>query len=748
MTTEGMDGAMNMINPNYSYSKLITSLAKLRESWEEDSEQGLLLRSIESELHESLVELSEFKRVLDLSTIVSITDVSGAILYANDKFCEISQYSREELIGNNHRQLNSGYHDRAFFQNMWAAIANGEIWSDEVKNKAKDGSYYWVKNTIIPLLDDHGKPYQYISLRTDITKGKIAEEKYRETLQHDFDRTIDALHNFVYKLKMQDDGSFIYTLFKGGLARELELDAPNTLGKTPEEVFDAETAQMLVTMYSQAFAGESVTFTFQYKGGSYHTTLSPVEIDGVVGEVVGSVSDITDLINAESLILHMAYHDPLTNLMNRRKFIENLSHVIEQSEANNEKVAVMFLDLDRFKQINDSLGHTVGDKLLTAVTHQLETEIMGDSNCSLYRVGGDEFIILVPNIQGEEDAICLAQKILALFNRAIYLDKQEFFVTASVGISLFPENGVNGEELMKNADTAMYYAKNRGRNTFKIYSPEMNAKYNEHLMLEVELRKAIKNNELHLAYQPKVDIRTGAMVGMEALIRWNHPTLGYISPAKFIPIAEETGIIVALGEWVLHTACLQNKKWMDEGFQPLCVSVNVSALQFQRANFIQTVKRVIQSTGIDPSHVELEITENSIMDNTEECIETLGKLREIGVSISIDDFGTGYSSLSYLKRFPINTLKIDQSFVRDVMADPDDVAIVKAVINLAHNLNLKVIAEGVETQAVFDFLREQECDQLQGYFISRPLPSDEFREFLQRRGDDKVNNIVPLKKVT
>ncbi|MGC5327513.1 sensor domain-containing protein [Brevibacillus sp. SYSU BS000544] len=722
-----------MINPNYTYTKLVSSLAKLRETWNGDSELETLLQTIETELHESLVELSEFKRVLDQSTIVAITDLSGVILYANDKFCEISKYTKEELIGENHRMLNSGYHDRSFFKNMWATISDGKIWSDELKNKAKDGSYYWVKTTIIPLLDKHGKPYQYISLRTDITKGKIVEEKYRESLRYEFESTIDAIHNFVYKLKCCEDGSYKYTLFKGGLARELELYSENTVGKTPNEVFDSETAQNLNKSYKQAFSGESVTFTFQYKGGSYHTTLSPIEVNGVVVEVVGSVSDITDLIKAESLIFHMAYHDPLTNLMNRRKFIENLSQAIEHAEANHEKVAVMFLDLDRFKQINDSLGHSVGDKLLTAVTHRLQNEVLVNQNCSLYRVGGDEFIILVPDVKDEVEISCLAKKILALFTGALYLDEQEFFITASVGISLYPENGTNGEELMKNADTAMYYAKNHGRNTFKLYTPEMNAKYNEHLMLEVELRKAIKNNELYLVYQPKVDIRTGEMVGMEALLRWNHATLGYVSPATFIPIAEETGFIVTLGEWVLHTACLQNKKWIDEGYEPMRISVNVSALQFQRVNFIETVRRVIQSTGIDPNYVELEITENSIMDNTEECIETLAKVRELGITISIDDFGTGYSSLSYLKRFPINTLKIDQSFVRDVMADPDDVAIVKAIINLAHNLNLQVIAEGVETQEVFDFLCDQQCDQIQGYYISMPLTVDDFRDLLEKQ---------------
>ncbi len=722
-----------MINPNYSDLKLIASLRKLREACKGQPELEPYLQTLETDVYESLQELSDLKSVLNLSTIIAITDTKGKILYANDKFCEVSKYSREELVGNSHRILNSGYHDKKFFQKMWKTISRGEIWSDEIKNKAKDGSFYWVKTTVIPLLDETGKPYQYVSLRTDITKGKIAEEKYRESIKNDFYRTVHALHNLVFKLKKRQDGRIIYTLFEGKLARKLQLHTPYTYEKTPREIFSPELAEYLEDFYKKAFSGKSLTFTFEYKGGFYHTTLSPIIMDGEVTEVIGSASDITDLIRAEEVILHMAYHDPLTNLMNRRKFIEDLPAAIRHAQANRTKLAVMFLDLDRFKQINDSLGHSVGDKLITAVARRLENEIKREKECSLFRVGGDEFIILVPGLQEQSEVNSIAKRLLGVFHSAICLDEQEFFITASIGVSLYPVSGTDSETLMKNADTAMYYAKKRGRNTFQIYTPEMNAKYNENLQLEVELRKAIKNQELYLVYQPKVDIRSGKMVGMEALLRWRHPTLGEVCPAQFIPIAEETGIIVSLGEWVLQTACQQNKLWIDAGYPALCVSVNVSALQFQQTNFVETVNRVIKTIGIDPKYVELEITENSIMDNTEECIATLTKLKEIGVSISIDDFGTGYSSLSYLKRFPINALKIDQSFVRDIMADADDAAIVKAVINLAHNMNLKVIAEGVENQAAFEFLRKQRCDQLQGYFISKPLPAEEFEKLLREQ---------------
>lgn len=739
-----------MINPNYSDIKVIASLEKLREYCQKWPQIEPYIQTLEKNIYESLQELSDLKWVLNLSTIVGITDLSGKILYANDKFCEVSQYSRNELIGQTHRILNSGYHDKEFIKNLWDTILRGEVWSDEIRNKKKDGSFYWVKTTIVPLLDEAGKPYQFISLRTDITPGKIAEENYRNALENDFHQTVDAIHTLVYKMRKNAEGEKIYTFIEGKLAHQLELQTPNTYGKTSLEVFGPEQAEIMDQAHEQAFAGESVSYTFQYQGGHYHTTLSTILVDGEVQEIIGSANDISDLIKVKDINRHMAYHDPLTDLMNRYKFIEDLSSAIHEAAHTSQQIAIMFLDLDRFKQINDSLGHSIGDQLLRHVAKRLEDEIGSVHDCSLYRVGGDEFIILLPHLQDQSEALQLAKRILSVFHSAISLGEQEFFITTSIGISIYPENGLDSETLMKNADTAMYYAKNLGRNTFQFYTPEMNAKYNEYLQLEIELRKAIKNQELFLVYQPKVDIRSGKMVGMEALLRWIHPTLGFVSPARFIPIAEESGLIVSLGEWVLYTACQQNKKWLDAGFPPLCVSVNVSALQIQRTNFVETVKRVIDATGIDPAYVELEITENSIMENTEECIETLSKIKQIGVSISIDDFGTGYSSLSYLKKFPINALKIDQSFVRDIMTDADDAAIVKTIINLAHNMNLKVIAEGVENEDAVEYLRKQRCDQLQGYHISRPLPCEDFEQFLIkqaeqppiRKGRVKKNNFA------
>jgi len=687
-----------------------------------------LIDEVITELKEALREVSELKWALDVSTIVAVTDLSGKIVYANDKFCEISGYSREELIGQNHRIVNSGYHDKSFFRQMWQTIREGNIWNGEIKNRRKNGSFYWVNTTIVPLMDEQGKPTQYISFRNDITKGKEAEEKLRQALKNDFIRTVNALHNFVFKLNQREDGSFIYVLFEGKLAKQLGLTTEKTYGKTPNQVFPPETAEILEANYRRAFQGERVTYNYRYKNRDFQTSLSPIIEDGRIIEIIGSTSEITELKRAEETIRQMAYLDALTSLPNRRMFMEDLAEALSQAEVSSNEIAVLFLDLDRFKQINDTLGHTIGDHLLKVVADRLRTQ-SGD-DCKIYRLGGDEFVVLLPRIKDEAEATYVAGRLLDLFRTTFKWDHYEFFITCSIGISIYPFAGADIESLMKNADTAMYHAKNSGRNAYRLYTPKMNVEYDEHLRLEVHLRRAVEKRELQLYYQPRVDTKSGQIKGMEALLRWIHPEMGFISPAKFIPIAEETGLIVTIGEWVIREACEQNRRWIDCGFPPLRVSVNVSGLQFQQANFVELVRSILEETGIDPCYLELEITENSMINDVEDNIATLMRLREMGVYISIDDFGTGYSSFSYLKRFPIHALKIDQSFVRDVATDKNNAAIVKAIVQLAHHMNVSLVAEGVEDEATFRFLQAERCDEVQGYFFSRPLPAEEFERML------------------
>ncbi len=458
--------------------------------------------------------------------------------------------------------------------------------------------------------------------------------------------------------------------------------------------------------------------------------------------MIGTVQDVTDRKLAEDQIRTLAYYDTLTDLPNRRMFKEYLEKVLSRARRQDELAAIFVLDLDRFKRINDTLGHSMGDLLLREVAQRLHASVRredfiarhhGDtaSSNSVARLGGDEFALLLTDITSLQDAARIARRTLAVLSEPYLLDQQEIFITASVGITIYPHDGDNVETLLKNADTAMYHAKAEGRNNYQYYTKSMNATAFERLAMENSLRRALERNEFELFYQPQLNIETGNIVGMEALMRWNHPDMGMVSPIEFIPLAEESGMIVLMGEWGLRAACEQNKAWQEAGFPPLTMSVNISSLQFKQQNLTTVVAKILNDTRLDPRYLDLELTEGTVMQNAEDTIATLHSLKEMGIRLSIDDFGTGYSSLSYLKRFPLHTLKVDRSFVKDLTKDPDDEAITHAIIAMANSLGLKVIAEGVETEDQLRFLASRGCDEMQGYLFSPPLSASKITELLQ-----------------
>jgi diguanylate cyclase (GGDEF)-like protein len=404
---------------------------------------------------------------------------------------------------------------------------------------------------------------------------------------------------------------------------------------------------------------------------------------------------------------------------------------LAQAHRSRQKLAALYLDLDRFKVINDSLGHTVGDQLLRRVADRLRACVReGDT---VARLGGDEFVILVTRISSENDADTIARKILAAVRLPFAVEQRDFFLTTSVGVSLYPTDGVDAETLLQNADTAMYRAKEQGRDTYQLYAPAMNARAAERLSLENRLRQALKNDELALHYQPIVDLRNGRVRGAEALLRWRHPERGLLPPAEFITLAEISGLISPIGRWVLQTACAQAREWQALGNPRFTMSVNLSPRQFLQADLVSQVASALSSNDLDPGSLDLEITESNAMENAEVTVNTLWELRRLGVGISMDEFGTGYSSLNYLKKFPIDRVKLDQSFVRDVATNPQDGAIVRAVIEMAHTLKLVVTAEGVEDEDQLTFLRQHRCDEMQGFLFSPPVEPAEFQKLLNRR---------------
>ncbi|WP_269898478.1 putative bifunctional diguanylate cyclase/phosphodiesterase [Lysinibacillus sp. JK80] len=553
-----------------------------------------------NQMNYSLKELQDIFSAMNSSIIVAITDRTGKITFVNDHFCKISKYTREELVGQDHRLLNSGFHPKSFFREMWKTIGNGDMWNGEVCNRAKDGSLYWVKTTIFPFLDERGKPYQYIAIRVDITAQKDIKK-----------------------------------------------------------------------------------------------------------------------------ITHIAYHDELTGLPNRRKLEQRLENEFHQSQRTGEKFALFFIDVNRFKHINDGLGHIIGDMFLVEMSNRLRN--IDHTSNSFYRHNSDEFVMILNDVNRIDE---MAKEIIGVFNESFIVDTYEFYASISIGISVFPDHANSVEELLKNADIAMYAAKSTRGNQYRLYRDNMDEANDKWLLLETKLHQALKQDRLELHYQPKIDLKTDSVIGMEALLRWYDPELGHIPPDRFIPFAEDCGLINDIGVWVLRKACAQARQWNELHDLSLRVAVNISPIHISTGGFVDMVRSVIAETGIDPNLLEIEITEMSMLDYTEDLIDTIKQLRELGITISLDDFGTGYSSLNYLKKFPVDVLKIDRAFVRDIVPEKSGIAMISAMISLAHALNLQVVAEGVEEEAELNVLREHGCEYVQGYYFSKPLSVEDFTNLI------------------
>ncbi|MDH5484592.1 MAG: EAL domain-containing protein [Gammaproteobacteria bacterium] len=459
------------------------------------------------------------------------------------------------------------------------------------------------------------------------------------------------------------------------------------------------------------------------------------------GQILALVRDITERKLASDQIAYLAYHDSLTGLPNNRLFKDRLGQAISHAKRNKKILAVMFLDLDRFKLINDTMGHGIGDQLLQVTSDRL-TESVRDTDSvafnriamssSVARLGGDEFTVLLEDIDDIVAVNRVAKRIIDNVSRPLFLNNHELYISTSIGIAVYPNDGEDVDALLRNADSAMYYAKDEGRNNFQFFTGSMNKTSMEQLVLENSLRKALQNNELFLHYQPQIDIKSQKITGVEALIRWKHPEKGFISPAVFIPVAEDTGLIMEIGEWVITEACKQGAKWVKAGYKPIKMSVNLSAKQLKADHLCEFISNILTNTGMQAEYLGVELTETAIIMEPEMALARLKEVKALGVELSMDDFGTGYSSLSYLKRFPIDVLKIDQSFIRDIKVDQESALLVKAIIAMAHGMGMEVVAEGVEQQEQLEFLRVNNCDTMQGYFFSRPVAANEIDVMLEK----------------
>ncbi|MCX7628605.1 MAG: EAL domain-containing protein [Methylophilaceae bacterium] len=682
--------------------------------------RALTLR--ERELDTISAQLLHQAQIIDqIEDSIITTDLAGYITGWNGGAESLFGYTAEEAIGKH-------------ILCLYADEEDGETENDPllsggremvVRRRKKSGEVFWASVTLSVVRDQLGNPTALVGYVRDISERLSKEEHLR-----------------LYGRIFENSGEAILITDATGNIQAVNRAFIQTIGYTAEEVVGSTPYMLRSAQHDQAFYAE--IWRILNEGGHWQgelwvrhkngdalpkwANLSSVKNEkGQVTHYVATLLDISERVAAEERIRQLAFYDTLTGLPNRATLYSLVEQALAVARRNKLSGALMFIDLDRFKYVNDTLGHGAGDELIRRVAARFKTCLRASD--VIARLGGDEFVIALLDIAKAEDAATVARKILAIFSSPFLLDGHEISISASIGISIYPGDGMTVEDLIKHADIAMYRAKDQGRNSFLFYSNEMNVRSLEKLELESSLRRALDRNELLLHFQPQADIWTGVIVGAEVLVRWKHPELGMVSPGQFIPMAEETGLIVPIGQWVMDQAVAQNRAWQRDGVPIVKLAVNLSAQQF-RLPLVEEVSGVLARHGLAHHFLELEITESMVMNNVEHVITMLSELSALSVPMSLDDFGTGYSSLSYLKRFPIDKLKIDQSFVRDVPYSADDVAITRAIIALGKSLGLKVIAEGVETREQLEFLREEGCDEIQGYLFSRPVPAEEFCQIL------------------
>ncbi|GAA0288956.1 diguanylate cyclase (GGDEF)-like protein [Gracilibacillus halotolerans] len=594
------------------------------------------------------------------------------------------------------------------FHNEWLLLSEGDTWRGQGELRLE--LPIQLNLTLTKVAED-----TYIVFGMDVTEvietiEEDVEAEYKQKLQHTLNGIFTAT---------KPNEHYLLSVIGGKLLDKLQISSSVYVMDGSLEWMDDKSYSTFTYKLDEAFKGNEQVFKHTYDGVDIYTLLSPIEKDGEIVEVLGTLMDITSFEESQKQVSYLATHDALTGLPNRLKLLSDLENFINEDLRSNLS-AVIICDLDRLKTINDTYGQLIGDQVIEIAARRLK-EIVSEPSI-LYRLGGDEFVIIYRGTDGKVEE--LLEEMLHYIRQPIFIQNKDLYITATAGVYYYDHIEKRSDELINRASIAVHYGKIKGGNNIFRYNDTMSKKYNELLLVESDLRKAFQLNEFRLHYQPKVDVDTNKIVGVEALIRWNHGKKGNIPPSLFIPVAEEIGMIQDIDEWVLEEACNQFNRWVSSGVEPIMIAVNVSATELQQADFLDRVRNIIEKTGMDPNYLEIEITENSILYNTEECIDRMRQLREMGISLAIDDFGTGYSSMGYLPKFPINFLKIDQSFIRDICNETGNEEIIKAMIQLAHTFGLKVVAEGVEQETALSFIKNEKCDYYQGYFFSRPLEAE------------------------
>ena len=728
-----------------------------------------LLREIE-ERKQVEHKLRWLSRAVEQSpSAVYITDTQGHIEYVNPKFTQVTGYAAQEVIGQTPRVLASGLTPRATYADLWQTIAAGAEWRGEMQNRKKGGALYWAAESLSAIKNHAGTITHYVAVEEDITERKLAEavlagekrvlervargDTLEEVLTDIATLLEENMRDARVAILLADESEHLLTVVAAphlvDKHRALMVDLPVTVGHTPcgeaavcgapvvaDFVDDAKWSQFKSVAAEIGVRGcwSTPILSAQKRLLGTFAIFSTArrEPDERDRELVERFTHLTGIAierkRTEMRLSYLAHYDGVTGVANRALFVDHLRLAMVDAERHGRMVGVLFLDLDRFKTINDTLGHEVGDMLLKVVATRLQNTLRAGDTVA--RLAGDEFTIALAGLRDADEAGRVTRRIQETFSKPIDLQGNRLVVSASIGVALYPSDDLSIDGLLKHADAAMYRAKDNGGNNFQFYSADMETRARERLALELNLRKAIENDELVLHYQPQVDVKTGRIVGVEALVRWQQPGRGLVPPSEFIPIAEESGLIVQIGDWVLRTACRQQCAWRAAGYA-VRMAVNLSARQFERDDLASSIRNLLRETGMEAAALELELTESMLVKNPEKAIATLDDLDRMGISLGIDDFGTGYSSLGYLKRFPLDTLKIDRSFVNDLPHNADDRVIAEAIIGLARSLGMEVVAEGVETSEQLEFLAHHGCNMIQGYLYSRPLPADDIARLLR-----------------
>lgn len=667
---------------------------------------------------------------------VVITNAQGAAQYCNDSFCKVSGYPCEEVLGKPILWSSdvSGGDD---YRKIFTALEEGAHWQGEVLCHSKDGKVYWVRQIVSPLCNQEGRITHLVAIRQDITQSKFRLKDAEQALLLREQALVSSSNGIMITRSDENDHSIVYV--NPAFERITGYSAQEVIGREGRFLVRDDLAQVDLEEIRVALRerreGQALLRNYRKDGTQFWNELhiAPVkDADGIATtHFVSVINDVSERVNYQNELEYQATHDSLTGLANRNLLNDRITQAIAWAKRQGLTVGVMLLDLDHFKLINDASGHGAGDEMLKQVAQRLHSCVRDTDTVA--RLGGDEFVIVLTDLQETGDVDLIAEKVQAALSRPFDICGHDVVATASIGISLFPRDGDHGEILLRYADIAMYRVKEHGRNSVRQFIPEMGVTAISRLNMEGAMRRGLERGEFKLHYQPKIELQTQRIVGVEALVRWQHPQIGLIHPIEFIPLAEDSGLILPLGEWVLAEACRQQVVWKGEGYVDLNVAINMSSRQFRQEDLAERVASIFANTGADPACVTLELTESMVMQDVNSTLVTLRMLKQLGLAISLDDFGTGYSSLSYLRRFPIDELKIDKSFINDIHENADDAAIASAIIAMALSLGLNVVAEGVEKKEQADLLIRMGCSQVQGYYFGRPMDASGFSARLRQQ---------------